>query len=166
MSGFINNTPNKEYFTSFNEPKNINHLANKDHDDIQFFENLDGYLIGTTFEEEHKHRNAKNVNGNIHHDEETNNYYIVVNDQPALSNNEAICPAINKSFDDDKYNFSRLTDLEADDEVVEKFKIIDHNADKNVTPPDLKMNSMTQIYVGSLSIVGLLIFFRMLYKVK
>lgn len=169
MSSFINNTPNKDYLTKFNEPKNINHLANTDRDDIQFYENLNGYLVGTTFEEEHN-QHARNINGNLHCDPETNNYYIVVDEQRrGATQNDAICPAsnsVNTAIDNDKYNFSRLTDLEAEDASVEKFKIIDHNKDINAASPDFKINSMTQFYVGSLSVIGLLIFFRMLYRVK
>ena len=154
MSSFINNIPNTENLTKFNEPKNINHLVNESQTTgIKFHENLEGYLVGTSFEETNI---PKNNSGNIRRDEETNNYFVVTDDE---------CPftvtAPNQSIykTDEEYNFSHLSMANTDVEVVEEIEEPDYL-------PELKTNTIARFYVGSLSIIGLLIFFRMLYRVK
>jgi hypothetical protein len=150
MSYFIDNTPKKDSYTKFNEPKNINNLIKSNTKNHNTNEYLEGYLIGSSFEE--LYTLPTQINGNVQLDEE-NNYVVVVKDKNCSKCSE------NKPRNNHKKKIDEHDEIEAIQNVN------DDEADK-YSIDDFKMNSMTRFYVGSLSVVGLLVFFRLMYKIK
>ena len=150
MSYFIDNTPKKDSYMKFNEPKNINHLIKSNSKNHTTSDYLDGYLIGSSFEELNTLPTL--INGNVQLDED-NNYVVVVKDVNCSKCGE------NKPRNNHKKKTDELDEIEAiqnvNDDEMDKYSI-----------DDFKMNSMTRFYIGSLSVIGLLVFFRMLYKIK
>ena len=147
MSYFIDNTPKKDDYMKFNEPKNINNLIKSNTKNHTTNDYLDGYLIGSSFEE--LNTLPAQINGDVQLDED-NNYIVVVKDKNCSKCGE------NKPRNHHKKK------------VVDKEPIQNSTNDETDKYPDddLKMNTMTRFYIGSLSVIGLLIFFRMIYKIK
>ena len=150
MSYFIDNTPKKDSYIKFNEPKNINHLIQSNTKNHNTNDYLDGYLIGSSFEE--LDTLPTQINGNIQLDED-NNYIVVIKDKNCSKCGE------NKPRNNHKKKIDEMNDKESIQNVT------DDKPDK-YPDNDFKMNTMTRFYIGSLSVVGLLIFFRLIYKMK
>lgn len=156
MSQYIDSTPKKDNYIikGFNEPKNVNqiniHRENEKKVDIYNYLDdplvgkMDDYLLGASFE---------NMNSHIELDDD-NNYVFLAKD---------ICGSKQCS---DPYPNMVVTSEE--EEVIIVNDTV--NDEDEFVPPDpelyYKMNAFTQFYIGSLSVIGLLIFFRMMYKVR
>jgi hypothetical protein len=157
MSIYIDNTPKKEYYVkTFNEPKNINHLVKRSSNvstdkEYVFYNDLEDYLVGSSFDESD---NKVTVPGKLHADLDKHAYFVLLDDKN-----------IEKAT---KIQVSTNTEIIYEKSVVDSDDDSDEDDDKNNSPfppiINFTMTPATQFYVGSLSVLGLLIFFRMLYR--
>ena len=150
MSYFIDNTPKKDSYMKFNEPKNINNLIKSNTKNHNTNDYLDGYLIGSSFEE--LDTLPTQISGNVELDED-NNYIVVVKDKNCSKCSE------NKPRNNHKKKIDAMDEIEA-------IQTVNDDEPYKYSNDDFKMNSMTRFYIGSLSVIGLLVFFRLLYKIK
>jgi len=149
MPHYVDNTPKKEdYEKKFNEPKNVMKSSS---------------VIAAAFEEESAPQ--PKMQGYLEEDE--NNNYVVVTSYTDHCPAQPVEELPYASLSEPEFVF--ITEDISTDTLPPVRKPLIHANDTAAVPAEaipveLKMNGVTRLYIGSLSIIGLLILFRMLYK--
>ena len=149
MPYYVDNTPKKEDIKKFIEPKNVNHLVKSN-------------IVAAVFEEESTP--LPKFKGYLEEDEDHN--YVVVTSTDDHCNTCTATSNMSPIQETDMTNSISGVIIVPEQMEPTQIDVIDIPEEVPPLRIELKMNPVTRLYVGSLSIVGLLILFRMLYKTK